>query len=181
MAADLNLLQPDFRAKVDELLQKCKDQGIEMRPNEALRDPFIQAKYWRQSRSSGQITTKISDLKKQGAPFLGFCIESVGPQHGDPVTNSIPGLGWHQWGLALDCFWVVDGQAEWSVKRLVGGKNGFKVYAAIASQIGLTAGGLWTTLKDWPHVQMSKAASPLGEFTLQQIDAAMKSRFGQQG
>jgi len=129
MAADLNLLQPDFRAKVDQLLQKCKDQGIEMRPNEGLRDPFTQ----------------------------------------------------DQWGFALDCFWVVDGQAEWSVKRLVNGKNGFQVYAAVANQIGLTAGGLWTSLKDWPHVQMSRAASPLGEFTLEQIDAAMKSRFGQQG
>ena len=178
MAADLNLLKPEFKAKVDELLQKCNAKGIIMRPNEGLRDPFTQAKYWRQSRSSQQIAAKIADLKAQGAPFLAFCIESVGPQHGDPVTNAIPGLGWHQWGEALDCFWVVDGEAEWSVKRKVNGQNGFQVYAQIADQIGLTAGGLWTSLKDWPHVQLRKAANPLGQFTLPQIDAAMKSQFG---
>lgn len=178
MAADLNLLKPDFKAKVDELLGNCNDQGIVMRPNESLRDPFVQARYWRQSRSSEQIAAKIADLNAQGASFLAHCIDSVGPQHGDPVTNSIPGLSWHQWGEALDCFWVVNGQAEWSVKRLVNGKNGFQVYAATANQMGLTAGGLWTSLKDWPHVQLRKAASPLGEFTLQQIDAAMKSQFG---
>lgn len=178
MAADLNLLVPEFRAKVDELLAKCNEQGIVMRPNEGLRDPFVQARYWRQSRSSEQIAAKIADLQSKGAPFLAYCIDSVGPQNGDPVTNSIPGLGWHQWGEALDCFWVVDGQSEWSAKRLVNGKNGFQVYAAIAGQLGLTAGGMWTSLKDWPHVQLRSAASPLGTFTLQQIDATMKERFG---
>ena len=178
MAADLSLLVPEFRAKVDELLAKCNEQGIVMRPNEGLRDPFVQARYWRQSRSSEQITAKIADLQSQGAPYLAYCIDSVGPQHGDPVTNSIPGLGWHQWGEALDCFWVVNGQSEWSAKRLVNGVNGFQVYAAIAGQLGLTAGGMWTSLKDWPHVQLRSAASPLGTFTLQQIDATMKERFG---
>ncbi|MBS1661888.1 MAG: M15 family metallopeptidase [Bacteroidetes bacterium] len=178
MAADLNLLTPEFKAKVDVLLQKCKDQGFEMRPNEGLRDPFTQGKYWRQSRSSEQIAAKVADLKAQGAPFLAFCIESVGPQHGDPVTNAIPGLGWHQWGEALDCFWVVNGEAVWSTTKKVNGKNGFQIYAAAASQMGLSAGGLWTSLKDWPHVQLRQAANPLGTFTLQQIDAEMKKRFG---
>jgi hypothetical protein len=75
---------------------------------------------------------------------------------------------------------VVNGQAEWSAKRLVNGINGFQVYASVAAQIGLTAGGMWTSLKDWPHVQLRSAASPLGTFTLQQIDATMKERFGGQ-
>lgn len=178
MAADLNLLKPEFKAPVDELLAKCREQGIIMTPNEGLRDVFVQAKYWRQSRSSQEINAKIAGLRQQGASFLADCIDKVGPQHGDPVTNSIPGLSWHQWGEALDCFWLVDGEAEWSVRRLVNGKNGYQVYAQIASQMGLTAGGLWTTLKDWPHVQLRKAGSPLGDFTIQQIDATMKERFG---
>jgi hypothetical protein len=181
MAADIKLLKPEFKTKVDELLQKCSAEGIIMRPNESLRDPFVQAKYWRQSRSGEEIKRKIADLTAQGAPFLAHCIDSVGPQHGDPVTNSIPGLSWHQWGEALDCFWVVDGKAEWSTRRLVDGKNGYQVYATIADGMGLTAGGLWTSFKDWPHVQLRKAASPMGTFTLQQVDKAMKDQFGGQG
>ena len=178
MPVDLSQLTPAFKAQVDRLLQQCNAQGIIMRPNEGLRTPFVQAKYWRQSRTSEEIAAKIDDLTAKGALFLAHCIDSVGPQHGDPVTNAIPGMSWHQWGEALDCFWVVDGKAEWSVNRLVNGQNGFRVYADSAAAMGLTAGGKWTSLKDWPHVQLKTAASPLGAFTLQNIDAAMQRAFG---
>ena len=179
MTVDLNMLTPDFKTKVLQLLAQCKNkEGIEMHPNEGVRDPFKQAIYWRQSRSGSEIQAKINELKAQGAPFLAHCIESVGPQNGPHVTNSIPGLSWHQFGEALDCFWVVNDKAEWSTTKLINGKNGFRVYAKLASITGLDAGGLWTSLKDWPHVQLSKAANPLKKFTLQQIDAKMRERFG---
>ena len=179
MSVDVNKLIPEFKTKVLQLLEQCKSrEGIRMYPNEGLRDPFKQAKYWRQSRPSGEIQAKITELKKQGALFLAHCIDSVGPQNGPHATDAIPGLSWHQWGEALDCFWLVDDKAEWSTTRLVKGKNGFHVYASLASAAGLTAGGLWTSFKDWPHVQLRKASSPLDNFTLQQIDAAMRERFG---
>ena len=47
----------------------------------------------------------------------------------------------------------------------------------LAKTLALTAGGFFTSIKDWPHVQLRNAASPLGMYTLQQIDAEMKSRF----
>jgi hypothetical protein len=178
MAVDLTLLDPGFQTKLSQLLKQLKNQGIEMRPNEGLRTPFVQAKYWRQSRSKEQIVAKIAELKSKGAPFLAQVLDSVGPQSGDPVTNSIPGLSWHQFGEALDCFWVVNGEANWSTTKLVNGVNGYKEYAKAASSLGLDAGGLWKSLKDWPHVQLRKDASPLGKFTLQQIDGIMKERFG---
>jgi hypothetical protein len=179
MSVDVNKLIPEFRTKVLQLLDKCKTkEGIRMYPNEGLRDPFIQAKYWRQSRPSSEIQAKIAELKTQGALFLAHCIDSVGPQQGPHSTDAIPGLSWHQWGEALDCFWLVDDKAEWSTTRIVKGKNGFRVYANLAAASGLTAGGLWTKFKDWPHVQLSKASSPLDKYTLQQIDAEMRNRFG---
>jgi peptidoglycan LD-endopeptidase CwlK len=95
------------------------------------------------------------------------------------VTNALPGLSWHQWGEALDCFWVVDGAAEWSTRRLVNGLNGYHVYADEAKRLELTAGGFFRSLKDWPHVQLDKAGSPLGRFSILEIDAEMKSRFGE--
>ena len=124
MPADLNQLVPEFTSKVQELLQRCQQQNIIMRPYFTIRDPFTQGKLWRQSRSTEQIRQKISDLKSKGADFLAFCIESVGPQSGDPVTNAIPGLSWHQWGEAVDCFWLVDNEVEWSTRRLIDGQNG---------------------------------------------------------
>lgn len=178
MPADINQLVPEFIPKVQQLLQNCQAQNVIMRPYFTIRDPFTQGKFWRQSRSSEEVQQKITDLKNQGADFLAFCIESVGPQSGSPVTNAIPGLSWHQWGEAVDCFWVVNNQAEWSTRKLVNGQNGYAVYAAQAKAIGITPGGLWPTLKDWPHVQLRSANSPLTVFSIQQIDAAMKEKFG---
>ena len=123
MAADLNQLQPEFKDKVLLLLSHCQQEGYTMRPSFTLRSPFEQGKLWRQSRSSEQVSQKISELKTKGAPFLAHCIESVGSQSGSPVTNAIPGLSWHQWGEALDCFWLVDGQAEWSTTKKINGKT----------------------------------------------------------
>lgn len=101
------------------------------------------------------------------------------PQHGDHVTDAAPGLSWHQWGEALDCFWVVDGKAEWSTTKKVNGVNGFRVYAETAKGLGLDAGGFWGKLKDWPHIQLRAAGSPLAVMSLADVDREMRSRFGQ--
>lgn len=178
MAADLNTLVSDFKAKALTLLAKCAGKGYEMRPYATLRDPFEQARLWRQSRSIEEITATLKRFETDGAPFLAHCIRSVGPQSGDHVTDAPPGLSWHQWGEALDCFWVVDGKAEWSNQRLVAGNNGYRIYANEAKALGITAGGLWANLKDWPHVQFRDAGSPLQVMSLKEIDVAMKQRFG---
>jgi len=181
MPVDLGSLVSDFHGAVENLIAKCEAQGVEMRPSTAVRTAFDQARLWRQSRASEEIAQKIADFKSHSATFLAFCLESVGPQHGDPVTNAPPGLSWHQWGEALDCFWVVDGKAEWSTLKKVNGLNGYHVYADAAETLGLTAGGHWTGFKDWPHVQLRKASSPAKVLSLQQIDMAMRERFGQEG
>src|SRR5215831_5272277 len=170
MPADLSQLVPAFATKVQQLLDNCSQRNVIMRPYFSIRDPFTQGKFWRQSRSAEEIQKKIADLKSKGADFLAFCIESVGPQSGPPITNAIPGLSWHQWGEAVDCMWVVNGQSEWSTTKKVNGQNGYAVYAEEANKLDLTPGGLWKKLKDWPHVQLRPAASPEGDFTLQQID-----------
>jgi peptidoglycan LD-endopeptidase CwlK len=177
MSANVNDLVPEFREKVLRLLEQSKAAGAEMRPYFTIRDPFQQGKLWRQSRSAEEIAAKVAELKSAGAAFLAKCIDSVGPQHGDPVTNAIPGMSWHQWGEAVDCFWVVNGTAEWSTQKLVNGLNGYQVFADQAEALGLTAGGHWKSLKDWPHVQLRSAASPLRVMSLQQIDAAMRQNF----
>src|SRR5262249_45312977 len=83
------------------------------------------------------------------------------------------------WGEAIDCFWEVDGQAEWSITRKVNGVNGFRVYAEEADSMGLTAGLLWTHFKDAPHVQMREDNNPKssGKSWIE-IDQTMRERFG---
>jgi hypothetical protein len=175
---DLNLLTDAFRAKVDALLERCTARGTPMRPYFTLRSPFEQARLWRQSRSKEEIAAKIAELQSQSAPFLAGCIARVGPQLGEPVTNAIPGLSWHQWGEAVDCFWVVDGEAEWSSRKKINDLNGYHVYAEEAEAAGLTAGGHWSSFKDWPHVQLRAAGSPLRLMSLIDIDKEMRQRFG---
>jgi hypothetical protein len=178
MAANLDLLVAEFKAKVQQLIARCEGRGVTMRPYDGLRDPFSQARLWRQSRSIEEIKAKIAALESESAPFLADCLRRVGPQNGDPVTNTAPGISWHQWGEALDCFWLVDGAAEWSLRRMVDGQNGYHVYADEAEKLGLTPGGHWPRFKDWPHVQLRDADNAESVMSFAQIDAAMKARFG---
>jgi peptidoglycan L-alanyl-D-glutamate endopeptidase CwlK len=167
-------MQPQVRT----LIANCLTRGVEIRPYQTLRDPFEQARLWRQSRAHEEIARKIAELTSAGALFLAHCLDSVGPQSGDPVTNAIPGCSWHQWGEALDCMWIVSGATEWSTTRKVGGVNGYRAYGDEAVRLGLTAGGFFTSLKDWPHVQLRTAGSPMGALTLREIDRTMNERFG---
>lgn len=178
MAADLTKLLPELQAKSAQLVDHCSQRGFEMRPNNGLRDPFEQARLWRQSRSIEEIQGKLQSFRAAGATFLAHCIESVGPQHGDHVTDAPPGYSWHQWGEALDCFWLLDGKAVWSTTKLVNGENAYKVYALEATKVGLFAGGNWSKFKDWPHVQLREAASPDKKLSVLEIDRAMRERFG---
>ena len=178
MAVSLNDLQPEFRVKITALLSRCKARGCEMRPYLTLRSPAEQARLWRQSRSSEEIDSQIAMLELEGAHFLARVLRSVGPQHGAPATNALPGLSWHQWGEAVDCFWVVNGQAEWSAEKRVEGRNGYQILAEEAHGLGLTSGGRWASLKDWPHIQFRTAGSPRRLMTLWEIDQTMQQRFG---
>ena len=177
MPADLSPLLPAFRIRVEDLVSACHERGIEMRPYIGMRDVLEQARLWRQSRAREEIERKVSELRSNGAPFLARCIEVAGDQNGPHVTNSIPGFSWHQWGEAVDSFWVVDGRAEWSTTKKIDGLNGYQVYAEEASKLGIDAGGLWRRFKQWPHVQLRPSPSPLGAMTLVEIDAEMSRRF----
>lgn len=178
MDANLDDLVSEFHTKVLGLLEAMKTLGYEMSPYFTLRTPFEQAKLWKQSRTADEIAAKIAELKAAGAPFLAYCLESVETLPGEHVTNAVPGLSWHQWGEAVDCRWMVDGNPELSTEKLVDGKNGYHVYADVAETIGLTAGGHWPNFKDWDHVQLRSADSPMDSMQLTEIDSVMKQRFG---
>jgi hypothetical protein len=177
MSREMKDLAPEFRKLVQELLSACRASGYPMQPFYTLRTPFEQGKLWRQSRTRLEITRKIRELRNNDAEFLAYCIESVGPQNGRHVTNAIPGLSWHQWGEAVDCFWLLDDKAEWSTRKRISGINGYVNYGTIARSLGLTSGGFWRSLRDWTHVQLRKDSNPGKIYSLREIDREMINRF----
>jgi peptidoglycan L-alanyl-D-glutamate endopeptidase CwlK len=71
---------------------------------------------------------------------------------GPIVTNARGGQSWHNFGMAVDLAFVVDGKISWDDK----------LYSKIgkwASVAGLDWGGDWKKFKDLPHVQLSNLAS----------------------
>jgi len=72
----------------------------------------------------------------------------------------------------------VAGKTEWSVQKKVDGINGYQVYAEQARALGLDPGGLWKSFKDWPHVQLRAASSPLKIYSLVEIDKILSKKFG---
>jgi hypothetical protein len=173
MAADLSLLVPEFRDKVALVRAECSGAGFELRPFFTLRDPWTQARLWRQSRSTEQIKAAHARLVAKGAPWIAEVLMTAGPASGKWATNALPGQSWHQFGEALDCFVVgPTGAAIWDAAH-----PGYKVYAERAQARGLTAGYFWKGASDSVHIQLRPESSPLHTLSWQHIDAAMKEKF----
>ena len=180
---DPSLLDPGFRLSVDLARAACSRRGIEMRAFFCVRDLESQARLWRQSRSRSEIenggtkSTRVGlkHLRAAGCNYIADAIESVGPCSGPWRTNAFPGNSWHQWALAEDDYWLVNGSAIWSSRKKVNGLNGYKVWAEEAARVGLRSLG---KMGDWPHVQGPAESAPSRLYSLPQIDAAMRKRFG---
>jgi peptidoglycan L-alanyl-D-glutamate endopeptidase CwlK len=166
MNAILEGLEPRFLQKVNILLKKLKEQDIYMVPISGLRSLEEQAKNWRKGRSLYEIQKKIYRLKKSHADYLADVIENVGPQNEpDRVTNAIPGLSWHNWGYALDCYVSYENNP----KRLIFRKDDplfqeyalprYKAYADEAIKLGLTSGHYFKFM-DMPHIQYFQEEVP---------------------
>lgn len=170
---DLDLLDTGFASKVKGVLAVCNKKGHPMRPFFTLRDVWTQARLWRQSRPTHEIQKAIQKLKQEGAPFLAYVLDAVGPQHGRWATNALPGQSWHQWGLAVDCYALgLNGRAAWSASH-----PSYKVYADTAQEFGLMPGFYWKR-KDAVHIQ-AEVDGVRQTKTWPDIDSAMQKLFAQ--
>ncbi len=174
---DLAMLQPGFRGLAATLLEACEKRGVTMRPFFTLRGPRVQAKLWCQSRTVTQIVRAGAQLRDAGAPWLASQLGEEWAKTGPAVTNALPGVSWHQWGEAMDCFALgADGKAIWDARN-----SAYRVYAEEAQKLRLEAGGLWLRFPDAVHVQLRAADSPLKDnMTWPQVEAEMKKRFQEQ-
>lgn len=166
----LDDLEPKFKEKVEILICNCLREGYELVTYFTIRDPWQQAKFWRQSRPWEQIKSAIEYMKGEGAEWLAEILKSVGPQNGRWATNALPGLSWHNWGLAIDSFVKEEGKAVWKAYH-----PGYRVYAREAIKLDLVAGYYWR-LKDAVHVQEPQE-KVLDRYSWPEIDEAMRERF----
>ena len=72
-------------------------------------------------------------------------------QSGDKVTNARGGYSWHNFGLAMDYKFEVDGEETWD--------GPWDKFGSIARECGLEWGGDWKTFLDRTHVQWTKGTS----------------------
>lgn len=169
---DPSLLIEAFRIPFTTLIETALPaRGFTFRPSTTIRTPWEQARVWRKSRSQETVEAKIAELRTQGAHALATFLEVVGPQSGAKyhLTKAVPGLSWHQWGEAADCYLVVNGSAVWDAAN-----PGWVAYMEEAEKVGLYPG---RKFGDPPHVQL-RSVEPYQVSTLADINQAMLDRFG---
>jgi hypothetical protein len=168
MPADLDSLAPEFRNKVVAALADLKSQGMIFIPYFARRDPVTQAKLWRQSRSRAVVNRQIADLRAQGCDFITACLVKAGPSDGPWATNAIPGLSWHQYGEAVDCFLSdAAGNAVWE-------SPAYSRYGQVGDRHNMWWGGHFGDNDHWQN-RRAEPASAIG--SLKQINDRLEAEW----
>lgn len=74
---------------------------------------------------------------------------------GGIVTNARGGLSYHNYGLAIDFAFIVDGKLSYNMKSDLDkdGKADWMEVVELFKQFGWEWGGEWKSLKDYPHFQ----------------------------
>lgn len=168
-------LEPEFATKVSQLLDTCRAAGHDFRISQGLRPPQTQAEYYCRwaKRKPEDIDAAASKLRKSGAPWLADLLGSFRDEarQANWLTSSLPGAGWHQWGLAADCYCYRNG-----VMVQNGGDACYKLFADEAKKLGLTP-GYYFSHQDSGHVQSHAEATAASIYAWSYIDSEMKRRF----
>jgi len=170
-------LDPKFAAVLEQLLSVCRNKGYDFRLSYGLRTPQKQAEYFCQwvKHPPALIDEKANILEQKGAHWLASILLGFRDikRSKNWVTGQLPGSGWHQWGLAADCYCYRNGKMVTD-----GGDPVYQFYAEQAARLGLTA-GFYFGHKDAGHVQLPSAAGADHIYTWSHIDEVMKARFGE--
>ena len=168
-------LDSHFANTLSELLDWCSNNGMDFRIAQGLRTPQVQAQYYCQwdQRSPADVQQAANKLRQRGAPWVASLLEEYENEQRKPkwLTDAMPGAGWHQWGLAADCYCYRGG-------KLVGSGDDpvYKRYAERAQKLGLRA-GYYFHKRDAGHVQGSLDDDATKIHGWPEIDAIMKQRF----
>lgn len=168
-------LDPTFADQLATLLMTCRAAGFEFRVSQGLRTPQKQAAYYCQwvKHPVADVDAAVQKLRDRDAPWLADMLSGFRDitRTNRWLTNALPGEGWHQWGLAADCYCFENGKMVSS-----GDAPCYKFYAEQAVKLGLTAGFNFKQ-KDAGHVQGPSANGASNVYAWSHIDGVMKSRF----
>lgn len=118
-------IHPKLQLKVNELKQAMSDRGWTVDMFEGYRSFERQQQLYNQGRTTP----------------------------GKIVTHAKPGQGLHNYGLAADMVFKVDGKWSWA-ERLP-----WKVLGEEGKKLGLTWGGDFKKIKDFPHMEYTGGLS----------------------
>lgn len=168
-------LDPTFAQTLSALLASCRAAGLDFRISQGLRTPQKQAEYycrWAQ-RPPAKIDSVAKQMEKNGAPWLASVLRAYRdiPRQSAWLTSQLPGSGWHQWGVAADCYCFRNGKMVEN-----GSDPAYRFYADQAIKLGLTAGYYFGN-QDSGHVQGPSANGATSVYTWSYIDSVMKERF----
>jgi peptidoglycan L-alanyl-D-glutamate endopeptidase CwlK len=169
MSADLNDLIPEFRAKVTVALDQLAAEGTKFVPYFTLRNPVKQAGLWRQSRSAAVVRKQIDDLRAEACDYIADCLDKAGPSSGPWATNALPGVSWHQYGEAVDCYLLdATGKPDWQAAH-------YGRFGTVGDANGMWWGGHFG---DTDHWQNRRIEPPAAFGTLRQINDALAAKWG---
>jgi hypothetical protein len=174
VATELSLLIPEFRKKLIDVLEACKQRGFQMQALTTIISPFDQATYWKQGRSATDAELKAMALANNGAKFLADCMIKAVAKETNLVTDELPGCTWYQWGEAATVAWIDRNRkinTSSVFKEHPSNQNGYQVFAEECAKVGLHQHRFNTA-------QFRPEQSPLDVYTLTEIDAEMRKRYG---
>ena len=120
---NLNDLHPKVKPMVEEFIQKCADNGIDLLVTSTYRDHESQNALYAQGRTTP----------------------------GKKVTNAKGGQSWHNWRVAVDIVPMRNGKPVWGTSGSDG--ELWEQVGQIGESVGLEWAGRWKTFKEYAHFQ----------------------------
>lgn len=118
----------------------------------------------------GAAKAALAELDKEGIKYVVTCTYRSATEQaalyaqgrttpGRKVTNAKPGQSFHEYGVALDIYPIVNGKIDFSGSHL----DVWKKMAEAFKKQGFEWAYEWKTFKEMPHFQMTKG-NPLSYF-----------------
>lgn len=140
---DMNELHPAFKARVDLWLADVHAAGHEILIVETRRTMDVAEAYYAQSREPNETVNILR--AHAGLPLLKLQTDRYAK-----ITDAMPGLSWHIYGLAVDFVPMSNGKCLWSYSE---NSVEYAEIAKLAEKHGLQWGGEWRSFKDYPHIE----------------------------
>jgi len=138
------MLLPRVQRLADAFVKACADQGIQVAITEGYRDPARQQRLYNQ-------------------PYDGIDNDRDGriDESDEKVTQAKAGESYHNYGVAFDIIFVVNGKRTYT--------GDWEKVGQIGESLGLEWGGRWTKFRDRPHFQLSLGYS-ISKFIRKEVD-----------